>query len=408
MRFARRTKVAVWGLALGTLAACAAEGTPPGHGRPSVTPQARGEGAGERRPFTVVATGDVIPYPSIIRQAQNDAAQNDAAQNGGGAATGRAVASGSPARTPGAGRYDFSRILSGVKPVVDGADLAICHMETPYGPPEGPFTGYPAFQSPPDVARGLRATGYDSCSTASNHTLDAGPEGIRRTLDALDAAGVRHAGSARSAAEARTPARLRAGGAEVAHLSYTYGTNGIPLPEGQPWAVNLLDPGRVVADARAARRAGADVVLVSLHWGTEWQQEPDRQQLDFARRLTAARTGGKPDIDLLIGTHNHVPQPYEKVNGTWVVYGLGDQVASFVPEKYRGNEGSMARFTFAPAPKGDRWTVSAAEFLAGHSDLGPPFRVVTATDGRFPDVRERVRKAVLSRGAAQDGLKEMR
>ncbi|MFI1966319.1 CapA family protein [Streptomyces pathocidini] len=309
---------------------------------------------------------------------------------------------------PGPGRYDFSRILSGVKPVVDGADLAICHMETPYGPPEGPFTGYPAFQSPPDVARGLRATGYDSCSTASNHTLDAGPEGIRRTLDALDAAGVRHAGSARSAAEARTPARLRAGGAEVAHLSYTYGTNGIPLPEGKPWAVNLLDPGRVVADARAARRAGADVVLVSLHWGTEWQQEPDRQQLDFARRLTAARTGGKPDIDLLIGTHNHVPQPYEKVNGTWVVYGLGDQVASFVPEKYRGNEGSMARFTFAPAPKGDRWTVSAAEFLAGHSDLGPPFRVVTATAGRFPDVRERVRKAVLSRGAAQDGLKEMR
>ena len=162
----------------------------------------------------------------------------------------------------------------------------------------------------------------------------------------------------------------------------------------------------MTADARAARRAGADVVLVSLHWGTEWQQKPDAQQLSLARQLTAARTGGHPDIDLLIGTHNHVPQAYEKVNGVWVVYGLGDQVASFIPEMYRGNDGSMARFTFAP--KGERWAVEKAEFLVGHSDTGPPFRVVTATGERFPEVRDRVREAVLSRGAAQDGLTEGR
>ncbi|MGP3923449.1 CapA family protein [Streptomyces sp. 8N616] len=378
MRCALRTKAAAWGLALGALAACSAQGTAPGPTQPGGPKKAApDEASAKGRPFTVVATGDVIPYPSVIRQAQTDA---------------------------GGTGFDFSRILAGVKPVVDPADLAVCHMETPYGLPDGPFTGYPMFQSPPDVAQGLRATGYDSCSTASNHTLDAGAEGLHRTLDALDAAGVRHAGSARSAGEAARPARLRAGGADVAHLAYTYGTNGVPLPEGQPWAVNLLDPERVIADARAARRAGADVVLVSVHWGTEWQQAPDGQQLDQARRLTAARTGGRRDIDLIIGTHNHVPQPYEKVNGTWVVYGLGDQVASFVPGKARGNEGSMARFTFAP--QGDRWTVSKAEFLVGHSDVGPPFRVVTATRNRFPEVRDRVREAVLSRGAAQDGLTE--
>ncbi|WP_432094468.1 CapA family protein [Streptomyces sp. bgisy100] len=379
MRFARRTKLAVWGAALGAVAACSVQGVPPAGSSPPPSgsgPTARA-GSG-RAAFTVVATGDVIPYPSIIRQARDDA---------------------------GGSGYDFRRILAGIEPVVASADLAICHMETPYGPPEGPFTGYPMFQSPPDVARGLRATGYDSCSTASNHTLDAGAAGLGRTLDALDAAGVRHAGSARTARETG-PARLRAGGAEVAHLAYTYGTNGVPLPDGRPWAVNLLDPDRIIADARAARRAGADVVLVSLHWGTEWQQAPDRQQQEAARRLTAARTGGKPDIDLLIGTHNHVPQPYEKVNGVWVVYGLGDQVASFVPGLYRGNDGSMARFTFAPEPRGDRWTVSRAEFLVAHSDTGPPFRVVRATERRFPEVRDRVREAVLSRGAAQDGLTE--
>ncbi|MCM2577406.1 CapA family protein [Streptomyces meridianus] len=373
----RRTRITLGGLALGALAACSAGGGIPDG------PAASGRAApadGRRTSFTVVATGDVIPYPSIIRQARQDA---------------------------GGDGYDFRRILDGVRPTVEKADLAICHAETPYGPPEGPFTGYPLFISPPQLADSLRATGYDSCSTASNHTLDGGTKGLERTLDALDAAGVAHAGSARTRAEAGRPALLQAGGAQVAHLSYTYGTNGIPLPEGRPWAVNLLDPGRVIADARAARRAGAEVVLVSLHWGTEWQEAPDEQQLRVARKLTAARTGGLPDIDLLIGTHNHVPQPYEKVNGIWVVYGLGDQVASFVPEKYRGNDGSMARFTFEP--DGRRWKVSGAEFLVGHSDVGPPFRVVTASPGTGdPEVRERVREAVLSRGAATDGLREGR
>ncbi|WP_078591580.1 CapA family protein [Streptomyces megasporus] len=339
-----------------------------------------------RRPFTLLATGDIIPYPSIIRQAEEDA---------------------------GGDGHDFSRILAGVKPIVASADVALCHMETPYGDEDGPFTGYPMFRSPPRLAEALRATGYDSCSTASNHSLDDGFEGVRRTLDALDEAGLRHAGTARSAREAARPARLRAGGAEIAHLAYTYGTNGIPLPDGRPWAVNLLEPDRVIADARAARRAGADVVVVSLHWGTEWQQAPDDTQRELARRLTAARTDGRKDIDLLIGTHNHVPQPYEKVNGTWVVYGLGDQMASFVPaEKRGGNEGSMARFTFTPEPTPESgeggWTVSAAEYLVGHSDTGPPFRVVHATEENFPEVRERVREAVLSRGAAKDGLVEGR
>ncbi|MFP8942462.1 CapA family protein [Streptomyces fenghuangensis] len=359
-------------LALAAPASCTAPGSAPGEDR-----AARADRGG---PFTVVATGDIIPYPSIIEQARRDA---------------------------GGTGYDFTRILAGVKPVVESADIALCHMETPYGDEDGPFTGYPLFRSPPQLAKALRATGYDSCSTASNHSLDDGFEGVRRTLGALDAAGVRHTGTARDAAEAARPALLEAGGARIAHLAYTYGTNGIPLPEDRPWAVSVLEPERVLADARAARRAGADVVIVSLHWGTEWQQAPDTTQKELARRLTAARTDGRRDIDLLIGTHNHVPQPYEKVNGTWVVYGLGDQIASFAPESKRsGNEGSMARFTFTPG--GGRWTVTGAEFLVGHSDMGPPFRVVRATGENFPEVHRRVREAVLSRGAGEDGLTEGR
>jgi poly-gamma-glutamate synthesis protein (capsule biosynthesis protein) len=311
--------------------------------------------------------------------------------------------------------HDFVPMLAGVKHVVSAADLAICHMETVYGA-DGDYSGYPVFKSPPEVAEALAATGYDACSTASNHTLDDGAPGIRRTLDALDRAGVRHAGSARTEEEARQPTLMRVRGARVAHLAYTYGTNGIPLPADRPWAVNLIDGERIPADARAARRAGADIVVVSLHWGTEWQDAPDDQQLGLGWELTRAATGGRPDIDLILGTHAHVPQAYEKVNGTWVVYGMGDQVAGAMRNHSgaadpRGNQGTLARFTFAPpARAGDRWAVTRAEFVPQWFDVARG-RVVdldsvieAGAGAGVIAVRDRIREIVLSRGAAQDGL----
>ncbi|MEU6252427.1 CapA family protein [Streptomyces sp. NPDC047043] len=341
---------------------------------------------GATRAFTLVASGDVLPHSSIIDRARFDAG--------------------------GAG-YDFRPMFSGIRPVVSRADLALCHMETVYGA-NGDYSGYPTFKSPPEVAQALAAAGYDGCSTASNHSLDDGCYGILRTLDALDRAGVRHAGTARTEAEARTVTVLRAGGARVAHLAYTYDTNGFALPQGEPWAVNLIDENRIVADARAARKAGADVVVVSLHWGTEWQDDPDQQQLALAQQLTASRTGGRPDIDLILGTHAHIPQAYEKVNGTWVVYGMGDQIAG---EMYnhqgvqdpRGNESSIARFTFAPpARPGSRWEVTRAEFIPQQFDIDAGRAVdlnqALKQGADVRGVRDRIRDVVLSRGAAKDGL----
>ncbi|TXS31285.1 CapA family protein [Streptomyces sp. adm13(2018)] len=356
-------------------------------GRPGSERPAAPGGPSAPAGFTLVASGDVLPHDSIIRRAAEDA---------------------------GGDGYDFAPMLAGVKSVVSRADLALCHMETVYGEEGGPYTGYPAFKSPPEVAAALGATGYDSCSTASNHTLDDGSAGLGRTLDALDRAGVRHAGSARTAEEAARPTLLKAGGATVAQLAYTYGTNGYPLPEGRPWAVQVLDERKVIADARDARAAGADVVVVSLHWGTEWQTEPDERQLALGRSLTASRSGGRPDVDLILGTHAHVPQAYEKVNGTWIVYGMGDQVAGDMinhegAHDPRGNQGSIGRFTFGP-PKapGGRWEVTEAEFVPQWFDTGRG-RVVNlgAADGSDPrhtEIRDGIREVVLSRGAARDGL----
>lgn len=360
-------------------------GSPAASGAPGATtaPAAKG--------FTLVASGDVLPHESVIRRAASDA-------DGDG--------------------YDFRPMFSGVKPVVSAADLAICHMETIYGEDGGPFTGYPAFQSPPEVADGLKDAGYDGCSTASNHTLDGGGAGLKRTLDKFDAAGLKHAGSARTAAEAGAVTMYTAGSAKVAHLAYTYDTNGYPMPDGQPWAVNLMEEEKIIADARAARKAGADVVLVSLHWGTEWETEPDEKQLSLGKALTASQTGGRPDVDMILGTHAHIPQAYEKVNGTWVIYGMGDQVAGEMfnhtgARDMRGNYGSIGRFTFAPpAAPGQRWQVTKAEFVPQMMDLGAG-RVVNLpaalaqNPGRedYESAQEAITEAVLGRGAAKDGLR---
>ncbi|MFJ3921530.1 CapA family protein [Streptomyces sp. NPDC090022] len=356
--------------------------SPPAQGAAPPSTAARG--------FTLVATGDVLPHPSVYQRAQADA---------------------------GGDGYDFRPMFSLVKPVVSAADLALCHMETIYGEDGGPFSGYPAFRSPPQVADGLKDTGYDGCSTASNHTLDDGAAGLARTLDRFDKVGLKHAGSARTATEAATVTTYSAGGAKVAHLAYTYDLNGFPLPEGRPWAVNTIDEKKIVADARAARRGGADVVLVSLHWGTEWQTEADERQLTLGTSLTASQTAGRPDIDLILGTHAHVPQAYEKVNGTWIIYGMGDQVAgqmfnhsgAYDP---RGNYGSIGRFRFEPpAAAGGRWQVTKAEFIPQWMDIGAGkvvnLPVALAEDPDNADYRrahEAISEAVLGRGAAKDGL----
>ncbi|QHC24388.1 CapA family protein [Streptomyces sp. GS7] len=361
--------------------------------------------AGPARPFTMVASGDVVPaHPEALGTAQDDA--------------------------PVDGGYDFRPMLRGVQPVIHGAGLALCHLAAPLGPLDGPFTGYPKLQAPPQVATALKATGFDACATASNHVLDQGVAGVRHTLDVLDTVGLRHTGSARGAAEAARPVLLRApGGARVAQLSYTYGTDGAKRPAGAPWAANLLDPRKVVADARAARRAGADIVVVSAHWGTEYRTAPDAQQLRLARALTAARTDGRPDIDLIVGSHTHTPQPYEKVDGTgagrpqdgraaaddvhgsgtWVAYGLGDLIGGSTHDE-RGDMSTAARFTFTPpATPGGRWEITKAEFvpLWWDAEAGRVINVNQAIKAGRRDLeplRHRIRGIVLSRGAHQAGL----
>ena len=324
--------------------------------------------------FSVLATGDVLVHPALTEQATKD----------------------------GDGSRDFTDMFGGVRAAVEQADLAICHLEVPLADKKGPFSGFPTFSAPPEVATGLAATGYDTCSTASNHTFDQGAGGSATTLKQLDSAGIGHTGSARTQKESNTPLVSDVGGVKVGQVSYTFAYNvGTEPPE--PWMGNLLDVNAILADARAAREAGAQIVIASLHWGNEDQSAPTPFQRQTARRLLS-----DPAIDLIVGHHAHVVQPFEKINNKWVAYGLGNQIARHEDPRGTTEEGVMARFTFSRGTNG--WFVEKAEYVPTLVDLGPPIRLRNLTTDTSVEPKRRAQaivrtdKAVLSLGAAENGL----
>src|SRR5512133_1006848 len=251
--------------------------------------------------FTLIASGDVLTHGPVLRQAR---------------AYGRRVSQ----------PYDFRPMFADLRPIVAGADLAVCHLEVPLSRNTQHISSWPAFNAPPQLARALRWAGYDACSTASNHSMDQGPAGIAATLEVMDAAGLRHAGMARNPNEAQASTIVVVRGLRVGLLSYTYGLNSGRLPPGRPWLVKTIDPRRIIADARAARQAGAQFIVVLLHWGQEYQSTPTPFQREVAKRLLAA-----PEVDLILGHHVHVVQPIERVGRKWVAYGMGNSLSNQTP-----------------------------------------------------------------------------
>lgn len=263
------------------------------------------------RRFVVAATGDFLLHTRVI--------ENAAANSGG---TG----------------HDFGPMLAEIAPMISAADLAICHMETPLSIDNSVIADYPIFSAPWEIARDAVAAGYDGCSTASNHSLDQGARGVFETLEVFERQGLGQSGMARSPEEAATPPIYEAAGVAVGHLSYTYGLNGMPLPE--PWMANLIDVDRILADARAIRERGAEVVVVSMHWGNEYQHEPSPVQVEQANALLAS-----PDINAIIGDHVHVVQPIDRIGGKPVLYGLGNSLSNQTDPANR-RDGTIVYLTF--------------------------------------------------------------
>ena len=235
-------------------------------------------------------------------------------------------------------RYDYARIMAAAGPYVEAADYAVVNLETTLsgGPP---YSGYPAFNSPDDLAYDLKVLGFDLCLTANNHSLDRGFSGLSRTLDVLDGAGLAHVGTSRTQEERnRSIVTADVGGVSVAFLGYTYGTNGIPIPKKHPYAINVFntdylttlskpDWDRLAADLEAARAMETDLIAVMVHWGLEYKLEQNRYQEELADFLF------ENGADMVLGGHSHVPQPMElrtlpDGRQGFVCYSLGHFISS--------------------------------------------------------------------------------
>lgn len=250
----------------------------------------------EARPRQVMMafSGDTLPHSPLRNRAERNAAE------------------------AGTAGFDFDPMLVGLAPVVAVADLAVCHLETPIAPLGEQFTTAPRYGVPEQIADAIVTAGYDRCSLASNHTADRGPAGIDRTVGVLESRGLGFSGMARTPGEIE-PRLFTVNDVAFSHLSYTFSFNGLSLPEGEQWRSALIDPARIIADATHARALGAEVVIVSMHWGTEGRHEPTEYQRTVADQITASGS-----IDLVVGHHAHVLQPIEHINDTWVLFGLGN------------------------------------------------------------------------------------
>lgn len=282
--------------------------------------------------------------------------------------------------------YDFGPMLAPLAPIVGGVDLALCHLEVPLVGDGQQVTGYPSFHAPRELAGAIAGAGYDGCSTASNHSLDGGRPAIDATLGTFDALGLGHVGTARSSEEDVVPRLYSLDGVVVAHLSYAYGFNGYQPPADAPWVVDALDPAVVARDAAAARAAGAQLVVVSAHWGTEYQHEPDAYQRDMAAAVTAVA-----EVDLVIGHHAHVVQPVERVGDRWVVFGLGNQLSNQAQDVRR--DGLTVVVTVA-GPVGGALAVRSIEAVPTFVDLTTYEVLPTAATLARPDLDPALRAAL--------------
>lgn len=245
---------------------------------------------------TLTAVGDIIVYSSMMRDAQT--------KDG----------------------YDFRYMFAEVKEYFEDADLVFANQESMIGGAALGLTDYPRFNSPFAIADALKELGVSVVSIANNHTLDRGEQAVHNAAAYWNELGIPYTGAYVSAEDASRIRTLTASDIKFAFLAYTYGTNGLPSPADKPWIVNRLDEKKIAKDIKEACEL-ADVVVVSYHFGNEYERMPNEEQKKWAQ--LAADHGAH----IVLGHHPHVLQPLEwleQPNGeqTLVAYSLGNFLAA--------------------------------------------------------------------------------
>jgi poly-gamma-glutamate capsule biosynthesis protein CapA/YwtB (metallophosphatase superfamily) len=222
--------------------------------------------------------------------------------------------------------YHYEPTFRYVRSFVEQADIAICNLEVTLAGP--PYKGYPQFSSPDELAKAARDAGFDVFIQANNHALDRGPSGFKRTLQVLDSLHIIHAGTYADPQSSyrNHPLIIEKNDIRIALLNYTYGTNGITIVK--PYIINRIDTLQIRSDLEKARQAGPDFIIVTIHWGNEYERFENSTQQKLADFIF--RNGA----NAIIGSHPHVVQPIRSFPGAdsaderMVVYSLGNFVSN--------------------------------------------------------------------------------
>jgi poly-gamma-glutamate synthesis protein (capsule biosynthesis protein) len=218
--------------------------------------------------------------------------------------------------------YDFLPMLEKVEPLLQAPDFMMANQESMPGGTEMGLSTYPSFNSPHEIASNLQTVGIDMLIGANNHTIDRGVKAVENALNFYDEIGMDYVGVYRDKADRERDRIVEVNDVTIGVLAYTYGTNGIPIPEGHDDIVALIDRERIEQDVTSLREK-VDVVIVHMHWGAEYEREPNEEQLELAQLLSEA------GADIVFGHHPHVLQPIDVIkqesgHETTIFYSLGN------------------------------------------------------------------------------------
>lgn len=226
--------------------------------------------------------------------------------------------------------YDFSYVYEDIKNYTLSSDITIGSLETTFAGKEKGYSNYPTFNTPDSLATALKDIGVDVVSLAGNHALDYGYTGLCRTIDVFNNIGLSHLGTYKTAEDQEKILIKDVKGVKIAFINYTYGTNGISLPSGKDFCVNLIDKDFIKKQINQAKEQNVDMIVACMHWGTEYRTTANSEQKDLANFLF------ENGVDVILGNHPHVLEPMEKKtitlqDGTtkdvFVVYALGNFTA---------------------------------------------------------------------------------
>ncbi|MFD0675168.1 CapA family protein [Cohnella sp. GCM10027633] len=318
------------------------------------------------------------------------------------------------------GTYDFKPFFEEVKPIIESADLAVANFETTTGgTDEYAHMGYPRFNSPDESIDALRYAGFDVLSTANNHSLDTGRNGVVRTLEQIHRRELDTVGTYAGKPESRVLLKT-VKGMKLAFLSYTESMNGLEsslAPAERDTMINVIDKEKIKQDIADAKALNADFVIAFMHWGVEYAREPSAAQRELATWMAEA------GVDIILGSHPHVIQPLETIEAgdgrrTYVAYSMGNFISNQRTETLDNpytEDGVIIRFVLRKDRKTGHAAIEKVEYVPtwvnrrqvtghdGYEFTVVPARMNAGSDTRTDEEKSRMRRSYTDTTAQMGG-----